>query len=251
MDSTSATMDTSFAIPSSVSDIPMDTAVSVSDTTPAPTPLKMGSTVTSILPRPQELPKAFPPEPLVTAIQATDTEGVTFPDASTYDFIISKKKRVDRNLDVYYVGIKDMYQRQWSFIIPSPACFVTFTNVYKGEKPQTRALLCPMYGDGTQPELATPFIAFANHIKDISDVLKAQLTNANAWTMDNDDWIHPLRYQDEILMGIPVKVKNDSVRACISACPYNIRCVVKLVCLYVTSQRRGMSLEIVEAFPQS
>ena len=83
------------------------------------------------------LPKACPPDALVTAITATDTEGITYPEASSYDFQLSKKKRVDRTLDVYFVGIRDMYQRQWSFVIPAPPCFVTFTAGYKDEEPNT------------------------------------------------------------------------------------------------------------------
>ena len=140
MDSYTAPMDTSFAIAASVSDIPMDSVASETPSTSLPPPIAPAqpldsTTVTPLLPIPQDLPKGFPPEPLITAIQATDTEMVAFPDASTYNFAISKKKRVDRGLDVYYVGIRDLYQRQWSFIIPAPACFVTFTNTYKGEKP--------------------------------------------------------------------------------------------------------------------
>ena len=157
---------------------------------------------------------------------------------------------MDRSLDIYYDGINDSYQRQWSFVIPSPACFVTFTAVYKGESPNSRALLCPMYGDGLDPSVAAPFIEFANHINAIGDVLKEKLLEKDAWTMQNDDWVSPLKYQDNILMGISVKVKSDNMRACILNCPYNICCVIKLVCLYVTNKRRGMSLEVVEAFPQ-
>ena len=59
------------------------------------------------------LPKACPSGALVAAIADTDTKGVTHPEASTYAFQLSKKKIVNCLLDVYYVGIWDMYQKQW------------------------------------------------------------------------------------------------------------------------------------------
>ena len=194
------------------------------------------------------LPKASPPEPLVTAITATDTEGVAYPDASSYDFGVSRKKRFDRYLDVYFVGVRDMYQRQWSFVIPCPPCFVTFTAAYKGEEPNSRALLCPMYGDNTRPLEAKPFIEFANHLNAISEVLKEKMLAMEAFD-PSAEWTAPLKFQDNFMMGIPMKVKSLNVRNAIISCPYNIRCVIKLTCLYVTHQRRGISLECIEAFP--
>ena len=154
-----------------------------------------------------ELPKACPPDPLISLLTAEP--GTVYPNPSTYQFLLSKPKRVDRHLSVYFVGINDKYQRQWSFIIPSPPCFVTFTNVYKGEAPNTRALLCPMYGDGTKPEDPAPMISFLNHVEAISDLLKDKLIEK-----DNNaqNWMSPLKIQDGFLMGMNVKVKSDNFK---------------------------------------
>ena len=54
------------------------------------------------------------------------------PGGIDFDFQVSKKKRVDRNLIF--------------FVIPSPPCFATFAAMYKGEAQNSRALLCLMYG---------------------------------------------------------------------------------------------------------
>ena len=148
---------------------------------------------------------------------------------------------------MFFVGIRDMHQRQWSFMIPSPPCFVTFTAVYKGEAQNSRALLCPMYGDTTNPSEPAPMIAFLEHINKISLALQEKMCTIDE-TFAND-WVSPLKTQDGFLMGMNVRVKSDNVRNCIISCPYNIRCVVKLTCIYSTKQRCGLSFEVIEAFP--
>ena len=64
-----------------------------------------------------------------------------------------------------------------------------------------------------------------------------------------NDWVSPLKTQDGFLMGMNARVKSDNVRNCIISCPYNIRCVVKLTCIYSTKQRCGLSFEVIEAYP--
>ena len=44
---------------------------------------------------------------MIEAITAAEAETTTYQDVGTYDFQVSKKKRVDRDLDVFYVGICD------------------------------------------------------------------------------------------------------------------------------------------------
>ena len=51
------------------------------------------------------VPKASPPYALVTAITAMDTDGVTYPEALSYDFQLSKKKTVDLVLDVQHHSV--------------------------------------------------------------------------------------------------------------------------------------------------
>ena len=198
---------------------------------------------------PMSLPKACPPEPMISAFTASDSLSVTYPEASSYEFSISKKKRVDRQLDVFYVGVRDLYQRQWSFVIPTPPCFVTFTAVYKGEAHNTRALLCPMYGDGLNAEQPAPMIAFLDHVNKISLALQEKMCTIDPEFSEN--WMSPLKHQNDFLMGMNVRIKSENVRACILNCPYNVRCVVKLTCVYSTKARCGLSFEVIEAFPQA
>ena len=92
--------------------------LNLNQSTPVPTLQTVAETPTAspdqaqppLTPRPPvftagALPKACPPEPMIEAITAAEAETTTYPDVSTYDFQVSKKKRVDRDLDVFYVGI--------------------------------------------------------------------------------------------------------------------------------------------------
>ena len=109
------------------------------------------------------------PTPLASPVYA---------DPESYQFIISKKKRVDRTLDVYYVGVMDpITQRPWSFSIGTPRCFVTFqTSQFENDAPNSRALVCPMYGDGQNPN-TEPFLVFVNHLSALSDALKQRFVD--------------------------------------------------------------------------
>ena len=56
---------------------------------------------------------------------------------ATYDFILSKKKRVDRNLDAYYIGVNDLVANRDHRLSLS--------------LPETRAPIFAMYGDLQNP----------------------------------------------------------------------------------------------------
>ena len=156
---------------------------------------------------------------MIEAITAAKTETATYLEASTFDFQVSKKKRVDRNLNVFFVSIQDMYQRQWSFVIPSSPCFIILTAMYEGKAQNFCPLLCSMYGDTTNLSEPVPMLVFLEHINKISLALQKKMC-----TIDN--------------------VQNS-----ITSSLYHIPCVVKLLCIYSTSQRCGLSYEVIETFP--
>ena len=120
---------------------------------------------------------------------AVEAETTMYPKAPTFDIQVSKKKRVDRNLDVFFVGIRDMYQRQWSFVIPSPPFFITFTALYIGKAQISQALLCPIYGDTTNPSKPTPMFAFLEHINKITLALQEKM--CSIYEAFANDWVSP------------------------------------------------------------
>ena len=88
---------------------------------------------------------------------------------------LSKKKRVDCNLNVFFVSIRDMHQCQWSFVIPSSPCFVIFIAMCKGKAQNFCPLLCSMYGDTTNLSEPLPMLVFLEHINKISLALQKKM----------------------------------------------------------------------------
>ena len=87
-----------------------------------------------------------------------------------------------------------------------------------------------MYGEGMKPEDPAPMIFFLNRVQAISDLLKDKLLEKAS---NAQNWMSPLKIQDGFHMVINVKVKSDNVNDTILACPYNIRCVVKINCVMI------------------
>ena len=156
---------------------------------------------------------------MIEAITAVKLETATYLEASTFYFQVSKKKRVDCNLNVFFISIQDMHQCQWSFVIPSSPCFVIFIAMCKGKAQNFCPLLCSMYGDTTNLSEPVPMLVFLEHINKISLALQKKMC-----TIDN-------------------------VQNCITSFLYHIPCVVKLMCIYSTSQRCGLSYEVIGTFP--
>ena len=158
-----------------------------------------------------------------------------YADPESYQFIISKKKRVDRTLDVYYVGVMDpITQRPWSFSIGTPRCFVTFqTSQFENDAPNTRALVCPMYGDGQNPN-TEPFLVFVNHLSALSDALKQRFVDMRC---DVRDWMSPIQEENGFIIGVPVKVKSDHVRQVVINGGSNVVCCLKIICVYFCQQK--------------
>ena len=104
-----------------------------------------------------------------------------------------------------------------------------------------------MYGDGTKSEHPAPMISFLNHVEAISDLLKDKLLEKDS---NAQNWMSPLKIQDGSLIDINVKVTSDNVKNAFIACPYKIRCVVKINCVNVNANRSGASFVLIKAFPE-
>ena len=89
----------------------------------------------------------------------------------------------------------------------------------KGKAQNFCPLLCSMYGDTTNLSEPVPMLVFLEHINKISLALQKKMC-----TIDN-------------------------VQNCITSSLYHIPCVVKLMCIYSTRQRCGLSYEVIETFP--
>ena len=117
----------------------------------------------------------------------------------------------------YYVGVMDpITQRPWSFSIGTPRCFVTFqTSQSEKHAPNTRALVCPMYGDGQNPNVE-PFLIFVNHL------------SALGMRCDVSDWMSPVREENSFIIGVPANVKSDHVRQVVLNGGGSVVCCLKL-----------------------
>ena len=123
-------------------------------------------------------------------------------DPTTYEFIILKTEFVDIALNVYCIGVSNpIINRPWAFTFGPPKCFVTFsTSQFTGDKPEIRALVCPMYGDGQNPN-TEPFLQFFHH----SD------------SYDVSDWLTSIKENNSFVQGVQVKrttQKSTSTTVC-------------------------------------
>ena len=152
---------------------------------------------------PKSEPTMSPTTPWV-ASEMTPNNYLVYPPVASYDFQIAPKKRVDRYLDVYYVGVKDpLSKRRWAFTIGTPTCYVQFAKTtFEGEAPNSRALLCPLYFDGSiaLPDHA-PFLGFLDHIDGISTKLKSMMS-APVLGRDVTDWQSPLKIENGFIVGL-------------------------------------------------
>jgi hypothetical protein len=195
---------------------------------------------------PKSEPTMSPTTPWI-ATEVTPNNYVVYPPVASYDFQIAPKKRVDRYLDVYYVGIRDpLSKRRWAFTIGTPACYVQFANTtFEGDAPNSRALLCPLYFDGSSalPDHA-PFLGFLDHIDGISNKLKSMMS---ALGRDVADWQSPLKLENGFIVGLQAKIKTDAVRNAIIENNGQLKCCLKMTCVYFAKERSGISFELIEA----
>jgi hypothetical protein len=170
---------------------------------------------------------------------------VSYPSVASYDFQLSPKKRIDRYLDVYYCGVKDpLSRRRWAFTVGSPVAYVQFVqSTFEKDAPNSRAIICPPFNNGTSTADQASFMTFLDHIDDVSNKLK-DITKALS---DVTHWQSPIRYSDGLMIGLQAKVKTDVVRNAIMMNNGVVKCCLKLTCVYFANQRSGLAFELIEA----
>ena len=170
-------------------------------------------------------------------------------DPTSYEFIISKKKRVDRTLDVYFIGVGDpVTGRPWAFTLATPRCMLTFSNSkFPSDEPDSRALICPAYVDDQTTNLSS-FHLFVQHLDGVSNALKERFRMMRC---DATDWLTPIKDNNGMLQGVQVKVKNPRLKEIIRGGASNVICCVKISCCYFASKRSGLSLELLDCAPFS
>ena len=170
-------------------------------------------------------------------------------DPTSYEFIISKKKRVDRTLDVYFIGVGDpVTGRPWAFTLATPRCMLTFSNSkFPSDEPDSRALICPVYSDDQAFNMAM-FLLFIQHLDRVSNALKERFRMMRC---DVTDWLTPIKDNNGMLQGVQVKVKNPRLKDIIRGGASNVVCCVKISCCYFASKRSGLSLELLDCAPFS
>lgn len=174
-----------------------------------------------------------------------EIHGATYPLVNSYNFVMQPLKLVNPNLDIIPIGLNHGHGgRTWAFTITSPPCTATFIQS-KYDGTQARARLSPNAPDGHSVEYPAQFIAFIDHLDQISNRLKEMLEKEQYVT---DKWNSPFIEEDGNLQGVYVKVKNPTVRNIISQGGVNLKCTIKLTCIYFTKERCGLSFELVAAY---
>ena len=168
-------------------------------------------------------------------------------DPTSYEFIISKKKRVDRTLDVYFIGVGDpVTGRPWAFTLATPRCMLTFSlSKFPSDEPESRALICPAYVDDQTTNMSS-FLLFVQHLDGVSNALKERFRMMRC---DVTDWLTPIKDNNGMLQGVQVKVKNPRLKEIIRGGASNVICCVKISCCYFASKRSGLSLELLDCAP--
>ena len=183
-------------------------------------------------------------------VRPLDILGGQYPDPESIDFQITKSKRVDSNMQVFFVGIRHGHgARAWNFTVQSPPCNVRFTqSKYNNEHPECRVLLSPNVPDGSFVAYPSEYLAFVDHIETAARRLKREMEEMGA---DTTHWKLPMKFADNICQGLYAKVKMNHVREILKTNTNNLVCTLKLTCVYFSRENSGLSFEVVNAFVKS
>lgn len=179
-------------------------------------------------------------------VRPLDILGGQYPDPISMDFAITRTKRVNRGVDVYFVGIRHGFQsRPWNYTIQSPPCSIQFVYTKFQTMDQSRILLSPCVLDGSFTSYPAEFMAFVDHVENLSERLKSEMNGIKA---DTSNWKHPFKYSDGICLGIYAKVKNHNLKEQIKTSNNRVKCTLKLSCVYISSESAGMTFELTSAY---
>ena len=190
------------------------------------------------------MPKSAPVvEPNSWVPEQTTVDPLSFVDLDQIQFAITGKKKVDKRLDIIYVGQKSLDGRTtWALTLGTPSCFVSFTpNMFENEARYSRALLCPAYREAGAVE---KFLPFLDYVEALSEKLKQIMVTEG---YDVSKWRSPMKTDHGTLVGLQAKVRSEMVRQQILASSSNLRCCLKLTCVYFNKdQSAGLTFELLE-----
>jgi hypothetical protein len=162
------------------------------------------------------------------------------------DFTITKTKRVNKGMDVYFIGIRHGFQaRPWNYNIQSPPASAQFVTSKYQSTDYTRVLISPAVLDGSFSAYPAEFMAFVDHVERLSDRLKSEMEKIN---VDTEKWKLPMKYADNICIGLYAKIKNNTVREQIRLNPNRLKCSLRLTCVYIGSEASGLTFELTHAY---
>jgi hypothetical protein len=177
-------------------------------------------------------------------IRPLDILGGQYPDPESYDFKITKSLRANDNLDIYYVGISHGYgARPFGFNLQSPPCNVRFIPS-KYDQSESRVFLAPKAPDGFFTAYPSEYLAFIDHVEGVAMRLKREMTEMG---LDTTTWKLPMKFNEGICQGIYAKVKSEGVRSVLRDHPNNVRCSLKLSCIFFGKENSGLTFEIMNA----
>ena len=176
-----------------------------------------------------------------------DILGGQYPDPESYDFQITKCKKVDPNMQVYFIGIKHGFgsNRAWNLTVQTPPCYARFTqSKYASEHPECRVLLAPNAPNGFFTMYPAEYLAFVDHIEGVATRLKREMEGLGH---DTSHWKLPMKFSDSICQGLYAKVKDDNVRRVLRSSSNDVVCSLKLSCVFFGKENSGLSFEIISA----
>ena len=65
--------------------------------------------------------------------------------------------------------------------------------------------------------------------------------------LDTTHWKLPMKFNEGICQGIYAKVKSEGVRNVLRDRPNNVRCSLKLSCIFFGNENSGLTFEIMNA----
>ena len=190
-----------------------------------------------------QMPKSAP---ATWAPQQLQSQEPTYTDVNQIEFGITGKKKVDKRLEVVYVGQRSLDGRTtWAVTVGTPSCFVSFVpNLFEGESRYSRALLCPAYHETGSVE---KFLPFLDYVEALSERLKGIMATQG---YDVSRWRSPMKTEHGTLVGLQAKVKSEMVRQQILSSSSNLRCCLKLTCVFFNKDRlAGLTFELAECVP--
>ena len=195
---------------------------------------------------PPPLPELKPSPAWCDPVRPLDILGGQYPDPESYDFQITKSKKVENDMQVFFVGIRHGYGgRAWNFTVQSPPSSIRFTQLkIMNEHPESRVFIAPKAPDGFFTPYPSEYLAFIDHIEHVAIRLKREMEELG---MDTTHWKLPMKFTDGICQGIYAKVKSDPVRRILKGRANNVKCTLKLTCVFFSRENSGLSFEIIHA----